>query len=101
MPVYFVSLLRILRVVRLKLEQIKRDFLWGREALERKSRLVKWATIHSNKMKGCLGVKCLFTLNRTLFYKWNWRFAVERETLWKQVINRKFGEEEGGDILEI
>ncbi|RVW25019.1 hypothetical protein CK203_114199 [Vitis vinifera] len=27
---------------------------------------------------------------------WSWRFAVEREALWRQVISAKYGEEEGG-----
>ena len=49
-----------------------------------------------NKKKGGLAVRCLSTLNRALLYKWNWRFATKRETLWKQVISRKFKEEEGG-----
>ena len=28
--------------------------------------------------------------------KWNWRFADEREAIWKQVISHKYGEEDGG-----
>ena len=35
-------------------------------------------------------------LNKTLLCKWSWRFAVEREALWRQVICAKYGEEEGG-----
>ncbi|RVW89101.1 putative ribonuclease H protein [Vitis vinifera] len=46
--------------------------------------------------KGGLGVRRLTTLNRALLCKWNWRFANEREALWRQVIGRKFGEEQGG-----
>ncbi|RVX04514.1 hypothetical protein CK203_023399 [Vitis vinifera] len=45
---------------------------------------------------GGLGVRRFSTLNKALLCKWNWRFANERETLWRHVINRKFGEEEGG-----
>ena len=90
------SLLHIPRVVRLRLEQIQRDFLWGGEALEKKSHRVKWDTVCSDKRKGGLGVRRLSTLNKTLLCKWNWRFTNERETLWKHVINRQFGEKEGG-----
>ena len=71
MLIYFMSLLRIPRVVRLRLEQIQRDFLWGGGALEWKPHLVKWATICSGKRKDGLGVRCLSTLNRALLYKWN------------------------------
>ena len=90
------SLLHIPRVVRLRLEQIQRDFLWGGGALEKKSHRVKWDTVCSDKRKGGLGVRRLSTLNKTLLCKWNWRFTNERETLWKHVINRQFGEKEGG-----
>ena len=34
--------------------------------------------------------------NRALLCKWNWRFANERDNLWRRVISRKFGEEDGG-----
>ncbi|RVW60818.1 hypothetical protein CK203_033520 [Vitis vinifera] len=61
------------RVVRMRLEQIQRDFLWGGRALEQKPHLV-----------------------RALLGKWVWRFANKRKTLWNQVIRRKYGEERGG-----
>ena len=63
--------------------------------MEKKPHLVKWDTVYSDKRKGGLGVRRLFTLNRALLCKWNWRFANERETFWKHVISNKFGEEEG------
>ena len=50
----------------------------------------------SDKKKGGLGVRSLSILNRALLCKWSWRFAVEKESLWKLVIGRKFGEEGGG-----
>ena len=90
MSIYFISLLCIPRVVRLRLEQIQRIFSWGGGAMERKLHLVKWATVYSDKRKGGLGVRCLSTFNRVLLCEWTWRFATERETLWKQVISRKF-----------
>ena len=68
----------------------------GGGALERKSHLVKWAVVCSNKRKGGLGVRCLSTLNRAFLCKWSWHYAVERGALWEQVIGRKFGVEEGG-----
>ena len=50
MPIYNLSMIRILRKVRLRLERIQRNFLWGGGALERKTRLVNWKVIHT-KMK--------------------------------------------------
>ena len=66
MPIYYMCFLRMPRVVRLRLEQIQRDFLCGGRALEWKTHLVKWAVVFSDKSKGGLGVKCLSTLNRVL-----------------------------------
>ena len=42
MTIYFMSLMRKPRVVRLRLKQIQRDFLWVGGVLERKPHLVKW-----------------------------------------------------------
>ncbi|RVW32476.1 hypothetical protein CK203_081299 [Vitis vinifera] len=54
--------------VRLRLEKIQRDFLWGGGTLAHKPYLVRW----------------------------NLRFANEREALWRSVISLKYGVEEGG-----
>ena len=35
-------------------------------------------------------------MNRALISKWNWRFAHERDSLWRFVIGTKFGEDVGG-----
>ncbi|RVW46482.1 ADP-ribosylation factor [Vitis vinifera] len=96
MPIYLMSLMRMPRVVKLRLEKIQRDFLWGGGALEKRPHLVKWAIVCSDKKKGGLGIRNLSILNRALLCKWSWRYAVERESLWKLVISRKFGEEGGG-----
>ena len=37
-----------------------------------------------------------FFLNKALLCKWIWRFANERDSLWRNVILWKFGEERGG-----
>ena len=43
-----------------------------------------------------MGVRGLSKLNRALLYSWIWRFANERDSLWRNVICWKFGEERGG-----
>ena len=35
-------------------------------------------------------------MNKALLCKWSWRYANERETLWKQAISQKYGEDDGG-----
>ena len=73
-----------------------RDFLWGGGNLERKPHLVNWKTVCLEKSRGGLGVRSLSKMNKALFCKWCWRFANERDSLWRLVISTKFGEEDGG-----
>ena len=68
-PIYYMSMLLMPRVVRLRLEKIQRNFLWGGGKLEKKPHLVKWSIVCSNKRKGGLGVRCLSKLNRALLGK--------------------------------
>ena len=79
----------------LRLEKIQRDFLWGGGASQSKLHLVNWSIVCMEKKDGGLGIKNLSRLNKALLGKWCWRFASEQDSLWKQVIVRKFGEEEG------
>ena len=39
-------------------------------------------------------MKDLGYLNKALLSKWLWRFAIEREALWNDVIRAKYGEQE-------
>ena len=71
MPIYLMSLMHIPRVVRLRLEKIQRDFLWGGGALEKRPHLVKWDVVRSYKMKGGLGIRNFSILNRALLCKWS------------------------------
>ena len=70
LPIYFMSLFQMSRSVCLRLEKIQRDFLWGYGALESKPHVVKWDIVCLDKRKGGLGVRCLHSLNKTLFCKW-------------------------------
>ena len=96
LPIYLMSLLVIPRKVCARLEKIQRDFLWGGGALEKKPHLVNWSAVCTNMRQGGLGIRSLVALNKALLGKWNWKFAIERNSLWKQVIIDKYGEEEGG-----
>ena len=66
MPLYLMSLLPLPRKVKLRLERIQRDFLWGGGSLDRELHLVKWATIWSERRDRGLGVKNLSILNKAL-----------------------------------
>ena len=80
LPIYIMSLFRMPKGVKARLEKIQRDFLWGGGNLGRKIHLINWNTICSNKEKGWLGIRSLSTMNRALLGKWLWRFDVEEDT---------------------
>ena len=64
--------------------------------MEKKPHLVNWATVCTDKKVGGLGVRGLHKLNKALLGKWIWRFANERNSLWREAIRRKFGKMQGG-----
>ncbi|RVW20626.1 Transposon TX1 uncharacterized 149 kDa protein [Vitis vinifera] len=79
----------------------KRLSIWKRQYISKGGRMTLIQSTLSSmpiyyKRKGGLGVRNLVLLNKTLLCKWSWRFAVEREALWRQVISAKYGEEGGG-----
>ncbi|RVW88908.1 hypothetical protein CK203_045051 [Vitis vinifera] len=73
LPVYFMSLFLLPRKVRMRLEKIQRDFLWGEVLL----------------------IRGLIWLGG-IWFAWKGRKVVWGEVLWKKVISHKYGVEEGG-----
>ncbi|RVW56232.1 hypothetical protein CK203_092243 [Vitis vinifera] len=67
----------------------------GRE-LGGKIHLVKWEVVCTDKNKGGLGLRKIVMLNKALLGKWIWRYACEKDNLWKQVITTKYGQEDLG-----
>ena len=61
--------------------------------MERKAHLVNWEVVCAYKEKGGLGIRKLALLNKALLGKWIWRFACDKENLWKKVILVKYGQE--------
>ena len=93
MPIYQMSIFRMPKVVVRRIEKVQRDFLWGGGNMERKVHLVKWEVVCTDKDKGGLGLRKLALLNKALLGKWIWRYAGEKNILWRQVIKVKYGQE--------
>ncbi|RVW88499.1 hypothetical protein CK203_043838 [Vitis vinifera] len=47
----------------------------------------------TDKDKGGLGLRKLALLNKALLSKWIWRYACDKDNLWRQVIKVKYGQE--------
>ena len=65
------SLFRLPKGIKVRLEKIQRDFLWGGGSLERKLHLVNWKSFSVSKDSGGLGIKDLTLMNTTLLGKWS------------------------------
>ena len=96
LPSYCLSLFRMSVSICSRLEKIQREFLWSGGSLVKKIHLVNWKTVCTEKKKGGLGLRRFSILNKALMCKWCWRFANERDCLWRKVIRSKFGEDYGG-----
>ncbi|KAL6329204.1 hypothetical protein AAG906_014814 [Vitis piasezkii] len=72
-PIYLLSLIRIPKAVAKRIERIQRDFF--------------------PKEEGGLGIRKIDLLNKALLGKWVWRYAYEKDNLWKTVIGVKYGQE--------
>ena len=64
--------------------------------MERKTHLVKWGVVCGDKENGGLGIRKLAIMNKALLGKWTWRFASDKEALWKHVLEAKYGQEDHG-----
>ena len=96
LPIYCLSLFRMPASICSRLEKIQREFLWSGNSLAKKTHLVNWKTVCTEKKKGGLGLRRFSILNKALMCKWCWCFANERDSLWRKVIRCKFGEDYGG-----
>ncbi|RVW47197.1 putative ribonuclease H protein [Vitis vinifera] len=90
------SIFRMPKMVARRLEKVQRDFLWGGGNMEGKTHLVNWEVVCTDKVKGGLGIRKLTLLNKALLGKWIWRYACDKDNLWKQVIKAKYGQEDFG-----
>lgn len=58
---------------------------------EPKLALVSWDMVLADKEIGCLGASSFFNMNRTLLFKWMWRFKTQHDALWVRIIKAIHG----------
>jgi hypothetical protein len=93
---YYLSLFPIPVSVAKRLERLQQEFLWSGMGDEAKFHLVNWHRVCTPIKAGALGVRNVIKFNQALLLKWMWRFVQGRETLWKSVIDVKYGSVRGG-----
>jgi hypothetical protein len=96
LPTYYLSLFPIPASVAQRIEKIQRNFLWGNSEEVINFHLVRLDHICTPYSNGGLNIRNLRRFNEALLGKWLWRFRVEREALWRQVVKVKYGSLEGG-----
>ena len=74
-----------------QIERLQRNFLWGSFGDDPKIHLVKWASVCAPISLGGLGIRKISLFNEALLGKWLWRFGIEKDALWRQVIEMKYG----------
>ncbi|KAE8685834.1 bromodomain and WD repeat-containing protein 3-like isoform X4 [Hibiscus syriacus] len=86
LPIFFLSLFRMPCKIGKKLNSLMASFLWGDNEDKRKIHWVNWKSVCTPLNCGGLGVLDVNISNRALLGKWVWKFANEKNTLWKSVL---------------
>ncbi|RVW46976.1 hypothetical protein CK203_074372 [Vitis vinifera] len=73
----------------------KRLAMWKRQYIYKEGRITLIRSTLSNMPMYFMSLMHMPIVVRALLCKWSWHFAVERGTLWKHNISRKFGVEGG------
>ena len=74
-----------------QINKLRRTFLWEGNKVEHKFHLIKWEKVTQPKYQGSLGVKNLAVHNKSMMVNWLWRYNLEDEGLWNEVIMAKHG----------
>ncbi|GJT19888.1 RNA-directed DNA polymerase, eukaryota, partial [Tanacetum coccineum] len=75
-----------------RMEAIRCRFFNGVDTKEKRMTWVSWKNTLASKDKGGLGVLSFYALNRSLMFKWVWRFRNDNNSLWVSVIKALHGE---------
>nr|GEX90430.1 RNA-directed DNA polymerase, eukaryota [Tanacetum cinerariifolium] len=73
------------------LESIRQNFFYGVDGSDRKLAWIGWNMVLTSKKNGGLGVSSFFAHNRSLLFKWVWRFLTDGSSVWTHFIKAIFG----------
>ncbi|GKE14099.1 RNA-directed DNA polymerase, eukaryota [Tanacetum coccineum] len=90
-PIYNMSIYKVPKSVLHVMESIRRNFFNGVQCDERKITWIKWTKVLASKKYEGLGVSSFYALNRTLLFKWVWRFISRDNSLWCRFIKSMHG----------
>jgi len=90
-PIFYLSFLKMPIKVIKKLVAIQRKFLWGGVGGSNQICCVRWRKVCQPRTKGGLGVRDLKLANVSLLAKWRWRLLDGERSLWKEVLEDKYG----------
>jgi len=91
LPLFYVSLFCMLATVVKEVKRIQKIFLWEWGSENMKIAWVAWHKVCESKDKGGLGVIDKRKFNLALLGKWIWRLKSEKRSLWKNIIDSKYG----------
>ncbi|KAL4556996.1 hypothetical protein LXL04_035166 [Taraxacum kok-saghyz] len=90
-PIYNMSVFKVPMGVLKLLEKMRSRFFRGVDEAGKKMTWTSWDTVCASKEKGGLGVGSFYALNRSLLYKWVWRFKSQPAAFWVAVVKAIHG----------
>lgn len=95
LPLYSFSIFRATETTLKNLESLLTKFFWGSTGYSRKLIWAKASRLHGAFSERGLNVRSLKNKNLALLCKWIWRFRIEEDALWVQIVKAIHGEDGG------
>lgn len=95
-PIYYFSLFMCPQSIILQIEKAIRNFLQHASNSNKKHHWVGWKRISKPFQFGGLAIRNLKKMNKCLLMKWWWRLGRERNALWENIVEEKYGFDDGG-----